>query len=67
MMHEFFEKYKVKLDEGHALDVMHDQFHCVKKAYKEDKTSKKYLHELKKLNEQICDFFEAMQLDMDDY
>lgn len=66
MMDVFFEKYKVKLDEGDALGVMHEQIHAIKKAYKEDKESKKYLNKLAELHCQIEDFFEAKGIDMSD-
>jgi len=63
----FFEKYEVKLDEGDALGVMHDQIHKVKKAYKDDPDSKKYCNELATLHSMIEDFFEAKGFEIEEY
>lgn len=64
---EFFVKYKVTLSEGDALRVIENQVRCVQEAYLADGKSDEYLKELAKLREQISDFFEAIEKDIDEY
>lgn len=55
-MQSFFDKHKVSLDEGHALDHIIHKATKAKKLYSKDKD---YDYCLKELSEMIDDFFRA--------